>query len=101
LQVQAPALQSQQLYEIVGLPAISLWNASKEDIRNENTRLRELLEQATFTMQQDYTLKKLMEHENERLRRRLSDENLIKLSFHEWKVAIKGVFASDEFKARR
>lgn len=112
-------MTAHQMYEIVGLPAISLWNASKEDIQNENMRLRELLEQATFTMQRDYTLKKLMERENKHLWRRLykkdnkpatkydtsgerhltSDKNLIKLGFHEWKVAIKGVFASEEFKA--
>jgi hypothetical protein len=83
--------------------------------------LRYLLDRSCFQMQRDYALKKLMDKENERLRKRLyektnkrtkkqtsglsrhmtSEESLDALAREEWALAMKEVFKDRIFKARR
>ena len=86
-----------------------------------NLQLREILDRARFQMQRDYTLKKLMEKENEWLRQRLfnktnkpkkkqssghaqhmtSYEVLEELAWDDWQAEMKEVFKSDGFKQRK
>lgn len=94
---------------------------SLADLLAQNLQLRDLLESATFQMQRDYALKKLMEQENERLRQRLfsklskpkqkiysgrarhmtSDEMLDELAREEWKAAMQEIFKSEIFKRQK
>ena len=95
--------------------------ATVEALRKQNDKLRYLLDQACYQMQKDHAFKKLMDSENERLRKQLynrqnkpkkkqatgfarhmtSEENLVALAREEWQAAMKEVFKNPVFKERR
>lgn len=95
--------------------------ASRDALANQNAELRYLLDRSCYQMQRDYALKKLMEKENGRLRKRLfdksskkkskfaqgfarhmtSEESLDALAKEEWAAGMKEVFKEKVFKQRR
>ena len=95
--------------------------ASRDALANQNAELRYLLDRSCYQMQRDYALKKLMEKENGRLRKRLfdksskkkskfaqgfarhmtSEESLDALAKEEWAAGMKEVFKERVFKQRR
>lgn len=95
--------------------------ATREAIIAQNDELRYLLDKARYQMEKDYALKKLMELENERLRKRLynksnkpgkrqktgfarhmtSEENLEALARDVWVSAMKEIFKDPVFKQQR
>lgn len=95
--------------------------AGAEALAAQNEELRYLLDQACYQMAKDYALKKLMDKENERLRKQLytkknkhnkkeragfarhmtSEENLIELAKEDWVAAMKLVWKEPVWKQRR
>lgn len=114
-------LRSEPVFELVGMPSPPHGQAFRDDLLGENRELRNVLDEACFQMQRDYALKRLMDHENERLRKRLfekpnkpnkkltsgfarhmtSEENLLALAREVWQLKMKEVFRSEKFKARK
>lgn len=96
-------------------------NATSASLRAQNEELRYLLDQACYQMEKDFALKKLMDKENERLRKELynrqnkpkkrlatgfarhmtSEDSLIALAREEWSVAMREIFKSPVFKEQR
>ena len=107
-------------YVMANMPVALLVTASRDALTAQNTELRYLLDRCCSQMQRDFALKKLMDKENERLRKQLfdkshkpskkqstlsrhmaSEESLDALAREEWGSAMKIVFKDRIFKARR
>jgi hypothetical protein len=108
-------------YIMANFPAQLPIRASRDALLAQNAELRYLLDRSCIQMQRDYALRKLMDKENGRLRKRLydkahkpkkkltsglsrhmtSEETLDALARDEWASAMKEVFKEGVFKARR
>ena len=108
-------------YILANVPAPLSSLASRESILSQNAELRYLLDRCCTQMQKDHALKKLMDKENGRLRKRLydktnkhakkvssgfarhmtSEESLDALAREEWASEMKEVFKDRVWKARR
>lgn len=108
-------------YVIKNMPRELSARATREDYAAQNAELRYLVDRCRFQMERDYAVKKLMDKENERLRKQLfekskkhskkltsgqarhmtAEENMVILAKEDWAAAMKEVFREPVFKARK